>query len=77
MGRYHAFVTSEKNGRWSRLTKVLSASQVNGRWGRAHQFGAKGKDGSGKVSCAPAGNCQTRDDKRSERDGRDGSLAGH
>jgi hypothetical protein len=85
---YHAFVTNEKNGRWSRLVRILSASnappahkvgslscsgpencaagggrpafvvsEVNGRWGRAHQFGAQGKNGRAKVSCTSAGNC--------------------
>src|SRR5262245_12166606 len=86
--RYHAFVTNEKNGRWSRLVPIRSVgnappahmigsmscsgpkncaagggrpafvvSKVNGRWGRAHEFGADGKKGLVKVSCASAGNC--------------------
>src|SRR5215470_10577282 len=87
-GGTHAFVTREKNGRWSRLTRIVTASksragtdvsslscsgalncaagggrpafvvsEVNGRWGRAHEFGAEGRFGAAKVSCASAGNC--------------------
>jgi len=87
--RYHAFVTSEKNGQWSREVTVFSTtkvpskvaqvgslsctgpgtctagggepafvvSEVNGRWGRPHLFGAAGKTGHARVSCASAGNC--------------------
>ena len=88
-GFRHAFMTNEKNGRWSRLVTVFSArtapsalagvgsvscsgpgncaagggmpafvvSEVNGRWGRAHQFGATGKNSRAEVSCTSAGNC--------------------
>ena len=43
--RYHAFVTTEKNGRWSRLTKVLSASKAP----TPHKISS--------LSCSGPGNC--------------------
>lgn len=107
--RYHAFVTTEKNGQWSREVTVFSTtkapsrvaqvgslsctgpgtcaagggqpafvvSEVNGRWARPRTFGAAGKTGHARVSCASAGNCTAGWGRYvvSERNGQWGSPA--